>query len=364
MAQKFLTDIDLTKNELQNAVLQVLATAPSAPVEGQVYYNSTDHTAYQYNGVAWVPWDATKLPDGSLVLAKLAVNPLARANHTGTQTAATISDFDAQVRTSRLDQMAAPTADVSLNSRKLTALADPTANTDAANKQYVDQVAQSAASGIDPKESVKAATTANITLSGAQTIDGVSVVAGDRVLVKDQTTDSGNGVYIVASGAWARAADATTGTLTSGALVLVLGGTTNGGTQWYLQTADPITVGSTALSWVQFGAGATYSAGNGLTLVGSTFSAKAGDGVVVDGNGINVAADVARTYAAAVGDGSSTSITVTHNLGTRDVLVQVFEAASPYALVLCDVEAATTNTVTLGFNTAPASGQYRVKVVA
>ena len=74
----------------------------------------------------------------AIALSKLATDPLARANHTGTQTASTISDFDTQVRTSRLDQMAAPTASVSLNSQKITNLATPTSNTDAATKAYVD----------------------------------------------------------------------------------------------------------------------------------------------------------------------------------------------------------------------------------
>jgi len=106
-----------------------------------------------------------------------------------TLTASKISDFDAQVRTSRLDQLAAPTADVSLNSRKITNVADPVSAQDAATKSYVDGVAQ----GLDAKHSVRAATTANITLAGAQTVDGVSVVAGDRVLVKNQSSAAQNG---------------------------------------------------------------------------------------------------------------------------------------------------------------------------
>jgi hypothetical protein len=120
-----------------------------------------------------------------------------------TLTASKISDFDTQVRTSRLDQMASPTASVSLNSQKITNLATPTADTDAANKVYVDNLIQ----GISAKDSVKVATTANITLSGTQTIDDIAVIAGDRVLVKSQTTSSQNGVYVVAAGAWSRTLD-------------------------------------------------------------------------------------------------------------------------------------------------------------
>ena len=106
----------------------------------------------------------------------------------------------------RLDQWAVPTADVSLNSRKLTSLATPTVGTDATNKDYVDNLS----AGLAWKDSVRAATTANITLSAPQTVDTVSVIAGDRVLVKNQTTPSQNGIYVVAAGAWTRATDADT----------------------------------------------------------------------------------------------------------------------------------------------------------
>jgi hypothetical protein len=123
-----------------------------------------------------------------------------------TLTSAKLSDFDTQVRTSRLDQMTAPSAAVSLNSQKITNLADPTADADAANKGYVDGVAQ----GLDVKDSVKATTTANGTLASAfangQTIDGITLATNDRILIKDQSTQTENGIYTVnASGAPTRA---------------------------------------------------------------------------------------------------------------------------------------------------------------
>jgi len=170
-------------------------------------------------------------------------------------TSSKISDLAATVQAYRLDQFAAPTADVSINSQKLTNVATPVNDTDAANKAYVD----AARSGLDVKVSVRAATTANITLSGTQTIDGVSVIAGDRVLVKDQTSASQNGIYVVASGSWSRATDAdTSAEVTPGLFTFVEEGTANADSGWVLSTNSPITLGSTGLTFAQFsGAGAT-----------------------------------------------------------------------------------------------------------
>jgi hypothetical protein len=100
----------------------------------------------------------------------------------------------------------------------------------------------------DAKDSVRATTTANITLSGTQTIDGVVMIAGDRILVKNQTIASANGLYVVSAGSWARSTDAdTSGKVTSGMSTRVSEGTLNGGSVWYLITADPITLGTTSL---------------------------------------------------------------------------------------------------------------------
>lgn len=105
-------------------------------------------------------------------------------------------------------------------------------------------------SGGDYKSSVRAATTANITLSGEQTIDGVAVVAGDRVLVMAQTAGAENGIYVAATGAWTRAEDANSaGDLTSGVLVPVEEGTLNADTVWMLATDGTITIGTTAQTW-------------------------------------------------------------------------------------------------------------------
>jgi len=100
------------------------------------------------------------------------------------------------------------------------------------------------------KNTVRVATTANITLSGAQTIDGVSVIAGDRVLVKNQSTASQNGIYVAASGAWSRSTDAnTTGQLSQGTRIGVTQGTVGANQTFYITTANPITIGSTSITF-------------------------------------------------------------------------------------------------------------------
>lgn len=134
--------------------------------------------------------------------------------------------------------------------------ADPSSALHAVTKQYVDNIA----AGLDVKASVRAATTANITLSGAQTIDGVAVIAGDRVLVKDQSSASANGIYVAASGAWARATDMDAWAEFPGASVWVEEGTANADRAYTCTVNAGGTLGSTSVSWTQFGGTGAYQA--------------------------------------------------------------------------------------------------------
>lgn len=360
MAKKILTNYDFNKNETQNMRTHSLAAAPSTPGLGQRYYDTTTNCEYYWNG-AWIPTDAA-LRTG-IPLSNLAVDPLARANHTGTQTAATISDFNTAVRTNRLDQMAAPTAAVSMNGQKITNVATPTAGTDAANKQYVDDTVAS----ISWKNEVRVATTANGTLSSAfangQTVDGQVLATGDRILIKDQTTQTENGIYTVnASGAPTRATDADSDGDFKGAAVFVASGTTNGGTRWVCNTTGTITLGATNLTFVQFGGGQTYTAGNGLTLSANDFNVGAGTGIVVTADTVAVdTAVVVRKYAATFGDGSLSSYVITHNLNTQDVTVSVRQV-SDNAFVECDIQPNAANTIVLSFAAAVATNSLRVVV--
>jgi hypothetical protein len=161
------------------------------------------------------------------------------------------------------------TAAQSMGGNKLTNVATPTAGTDAVNKDYVDN----AVAGLSWKDSVRAASTANIDLAtgGPLTIDGVSVIANDRVLVKDQTLPQQNGIYQVNAGAWTRVLDCDTALELEGAAVFVEEGTANGN-KMFTQTAENFTLGTDPVTWVLFSAATSLTAGAGLLETGSTWS--------------------------------------------------------------------------------------------
>jgi hypothetical protein len=302
------------------------------------------------------------------------------------------------------------TGAIAMGTNKITGLGTPTADTDAATKAYVD----AARSGLDVKASVRAATTAGITLSGEQTIDGVSVVAGDRVLVKNQGTGSENGIYVASASGWSRADDANiSAEVTAGMFTFVAEGTVNADSGWVLTTNDAITLGTTALAFAQFSGAGQITAGAGLTKNGNTLDAVGtADRITVNADSI----DIASTYAgqntittvgtittgtwngtaiaiANGGTGATTaagartnlgattkyteanlllqpasgSVTwvVNHGLGTRNSNVQVFELSS-YAQVEVDVVRTNTNAVTLSWVASAnvAADSYQVVVVA
>ncbi len=377
---KLLTNLDLTGQELQNARVQNLATAPGIPAAGRLYYDTAINKLVYWNNTVWVNADGSSIPDNTvtsakivdgtivnidinnaagIALSKLATDPLARGNHTGTQAASSISDFNTVRDLQRLDQHVAPTAAVDLGSQKITNLATPTLDTDATNKIYVD----SAINGLDWKASVRAATIANITLSGLLTIDGVTLIAGNRVLVKDQTTASGNGIYVAASGAWTRATDSDSNAeVTSGMATFIEEGTLNGNQQWALSTDNPITLGTTALVFAQIGSqGVAPIAGAGLTLAANTYDVGQGTGISVTADAIAIdTAIVVRKFTATIGDGAALAYVITHNLANQWVNTDVVRSSAPFDVVGADIELTSANTVTVRFAVAPTAAQYRV----
>lgn len=249
---------------------------------------------------------------------------------------------------------------IDLNGQKLVNVADPSAGTDGVNLQYL----QAFVRGLSWKQPVRAASTANVSLaSPGATLDGVTLVSGDRVLLKNQTAGAENGIYVWtgASAALTRATDADTAAELAAASVLVAEGTTNADKQ-FTQNTDNVTLGTTSLTWAQFGGGSAYTAGNGLSLTGGAFAVvpKASGGLVVDGTGVSLDTAVAvRKYAATIG--GSTSIAVAHNLGTSDVTYSL-RRVSDNVVVDTDATVTDANTLTLTFAAAPAAASLRVVV--
>lgn len=255
-----------------------------------------------------------------------------------------------------------------LQSQKITNTADGTANSDVATWGQV----QNLVNGVAWKPAVRAASTANGTLATAyangQVMDGVTLATNDRILLKNQTTGSENGVYIVNSaGAPTRATDADTSSELNGMAVYVTSGTTNADTAWTLTTDLPITVNTTSLTFVRFGGGQPYLAGNGLQLASTTFSVLAADSSInVSGSGISTsrsAIGATGKYTATLGAiTGGTPLTVTHNLGSQYVTAQLF-IESTQEMVMADIVLLTANTLSVTVATSQSSGFYRIVVV-
>tara|TARA_R100001509_G_scaffold156850_1_gene120476 strand:- start:181 stop:1440 length:1260 start_codon:yes stop_codon:yes gene_type:complete len=205
----------------------------------------------------------------------------------------------------KLNEFTAPDGSVSLNSQKITNLATPTADGDAASKSYVDGVSQ----GLDIKEGVRVATTGNITLSGTQTIDGVAVSADERVLVKNQNTASENGLYLCKASSWVRTDDLAAGSDASSVFVFVDRGSVNADNGFVCSTnKGSAVVGTNNLTFVQFSGAGQITASDGLSKSGNTLSVdlKSNGGLVIESTELALKLDASSiTGTLAISDGGT-----------------------------------------------------------
>lgn len=390
MAQSVLTPLDMNQLEIRQQVMHLLAADPGSPTNGQFWYQTSAHSIRaRRNGTTVV------IPGNLQVTAPITNSGTQDAPNIGISAATSgAAGSMSAADKAKLDAATDAATNSTLVMRDASArfkAADPSASSDVATKNYVDN----SVAGIKWKESVRVATTANGTLASAfangQTVDGVTLVTGDRILIKNQTTGSENGIYTVnASGAPSRATDADTGAEILQAAVWVQEGTINADSGWVCTTNAPITIGSTSLAFSQFNGGSSYTAGAGLTLSGNQFNVgTASSGrIVVNADDIDLASGIVtpgtyrsvtvdtygrvtggtnptliQRFTQVIGNGSATSFTLNHALGVQDVIVQIYRNGSPFDVVLADIELTDANNVTVRFAVAPSTNQFKVVVI-
>jgi hypothetical protein len=387
MAQKFLTNIDLNQNQLINGSFEVLATDPSSGnFDGRLIFNSTEGVikVYDITASAWRKMISGVTAAGdhatSLTINEsngaITITPnLANSASAGLMSA---SDF-----TKLGDSTPDATANklVQRDGAGNAKVATPTDAAHIATKGYVDAARQ----GLDVKQSVRVATTAAINLSSeleaGDVIDGVTLVAGDRVLVKNQGTAAENGIYVaVASGAASRSSDANgtadTGELKPGTFTFVEEGTTNSDKGFVVSTNGTITVGSSAIAWTQFSGAGSFVAGDGISQSGNTINVNVvSDRTAITGDAVDISANYVGqssittlgTITTGVwngtdvavadgGTGASDAANARLNLGIKTSAGAVTTTTSTLARVAAQACAASaggtsTTTVTHNFNT-------------
>ena len=393
MAQKFLTNVDLNQNQLINATFEKLGTDPSSGnFEGRTIYNTTTDTLKIYTGSAWKSIPHTIVSGGGAGIAEALT--VSESNGTITLTLAVADTDSAGLLPAAMWQMLTDATEDATASKLVkrdgngnAKVATPTDAAHIATKGYVDAARQ----GLDVKQSVRVATVSAINLSSdlnaGDTIDGVTLVAGDRVLVKNQSTALENGIYVAtSSGAASRSSDANgtadTGELKPGTFTFVEEGTVNSDKGFVVSTNGTITIDTTAIAWTQFSGAGSFTAGDGLSQDGNTINVN----VTANRTAITAdAIDIASTYVgqssittlgtittgvwngtdvavADGGTGASDAATARTNLGIKTTAGAVTTTTSALARIAsqgCAASASgtSTTTVTHNFNTLDVSVQ-------
>jgi len=348
MALKYLTHIDLNKNQLQNAVIHPLGTAPSGPVEGQIYYDSTagDKKVYIYNGTAWTNISGD-------ISAVVAGNALTGGGTDGSVTLNVAVDDT----TIAIASDALKVKDGGIGSTQLAA-------TSVTAGSYGSSSAIPTFT-VDADGRLTAAGTASITT----TLDIAADSGTDNgvVLGTDTLTVAGTANEIVTSVSGDTITVALPDNVTIGGNLIVTGNLTVSGTVTTVNTetillADNIiTLNSNATGTPSENAGIEIERGSSTNVVLRWNETNDNWELTNDGSTYYNIASTADSFKATIGDASATSYTVTHNLGTRDVLVELYDASS-YETVIADVTRTSTSVVTVAFTVAPAANDIRVLI--
>jgi len=398
MAKKFLVSIDLNKNELLNARIQNLGTAPSNPVIGQVYYNSGDNVMYYYNGLSspngpWMPMSASgevvqdivgNLISGGTGLTATYNDPANTLSIKLNDTAVTSGSYGSQTKipTFTVDQQGRLTAAGQVDVATELSITGDTGTT--AISLLTEGLAVNGGEGIDVAVTNNAITIsgedASTTNKGVASFDAADFnVNAGVVSVKDINLDSqttgdyvatiiGTANEITVSPNSGHNAAVTvglpdnveiTGNLQVGGNLNVIGTVNSVNTTQINIEDNKVKLNSTFSGTPTTDAGIVVE--RGLETDVEILWNETNDKWTLTNNGTNYHA-IARKYAETLG-ASATSYTITHNLGTTDVTVQIFEAASPFAQVEADVKRTSSNTVTVDFAIAPSAGEYKVVVV-
>jgi hypothetical protein len=251
-----------------------------------------------------------------------------------------------------------------LNSTKIVNLPNPAAAQEAATKAYVD----SSVEGLAWKDSSRVATQANLNLSApGATIDGVTMVVGDRVLVRAQTLPAENGIYLWNGAAIAasRALDANTSDELEQAITTIEEGTSANST--FRQTSINFVLGTGAVAFVSFGtvAPAATTSTPGIAAIATQAETDTGtdDTKFVTPLKLKTFVGLLHKVTANFGDGSATQYDITHNLNTNDVQVVVYRNSGALDEIICDTSRPTVNAVRLNFAIAPTTNQFRCVVI-